>query len=379
MEEKFLSKLRALFSSQKMAFVAYRKAGETKVSLRMQSNTETYSVENFEENGYVFAPFRANETRYLIPTEFSEVSEYEFKAISAKNDLEVTMEIGEYTKDLDQKNYEMLVQKAIDQIENKEFEKVVLSRKEKVALADPDPVLIFKKLLQKYEHAYVYCWFHPETGIWMGATPESLIKTERNRFKTMALAGTQLNKNTGDFEWGKKEIEEQLLVTNFILSQLESIAEIENIQAGKAYSRHAGNLLHICTEITGSFKSTKVLKNILEALHPTPAICGLPREKALDFLIENEAYEREFYTGFHGELNVKTEIKRNSNRKNQENRQFSSIVPQTDLYVNLRCMKIKGGNAHVYVGGGITKDSNPTSEWMETLNKADTMKSILVK
>jgi len=76
---------------------------------------------------------------------------------------------------------------------------------------------------------------------------------------------------------------------------------------------------------------------------------------------------------------MRSEHKRNSNRRNQENQQFASINEKTDLFVNLRCMKLKDGNARIFMGGGITKDSNAADEWVETVNKAQTMKAVLVK
>lgn len=225
----------------------------------------------------------------------------------------------------------------------------------------------------------VYLWFHPKTGYWLGATPETLLKVERNRFSTMALAGTQLYKGEIDVEWETKEVEEQLFVTDYILESLENIQGVENIQASRPYSAKAGNLLHICTDISGHLKNSENLKELIDALHPTPAVCGLPKEKALGFILENEDYNREFYSGYLGELNLKTETRRNSNRRNQENQQFSSISLKTELFVNLRCMKLKAGNARIFVGGGVTKDSNAADEWMETVNKSQTMKAVLVK
>ncbi|MGA9588739.1 MAG: chorismate-binding protein, partial [Salegentibacter sp.] len=155
------------------------------------------------------------------------------------------------------------------------------------------------------------------------------------------------------------------------------------------YTARAGNLLHLRTNIIGSLgpsrgaehqrSESSNLKQIVKALHPTPAVCGLPREAAKKFILENENYDREFYTGFLGELNLKTEIKRNNNRRNQENQAYASILNQTSLYVNLRCLKLDGGIANIYVGGGITKDSKPSQEWEETENKSQTMKSVLVK
>ena len=91
-------------------------------------------------------------------------------------------------------------------------------------------------------------------------------------------------------------------------------------------------------------------------LHPTPAVCGLPKEEAKQFILDNELYNRDFYTGFLGELNLKG---------------------QTNLYVNLRCMQLKDNRISIYVGGGITADSNAENEWEETVIKAKVMKNAL--
>ena len=117
---------------------------------------------------------------------------------------------------------------------------------------------------------------------------------------------------------------------------------------------------------------------MLESLHPTPAVCGFPREKAREFILENEYSDREFYSGFLGEINLKQEVKRSSNRRNQENQAYASILNQSQIFVNLRCMKLVEGEAEIFIGGGITADSNPTAEWEETVNKSYTIKSVLV-
>ena len=97
------------------------------------------------------------------------------------------------------------------------------------------------------------------------------------------------------------------------------------------------------------------LKDLIRKLHPTPAVCGLPRDKAKEFIIKNENYNREFYTGFLGEI----------------------TNTDSSLFVNLRCMKLEENIANIYVGGGITKDSNSKQEWLETVSKTQTMKSVL--
>jgi isochorismate synthase len=98
------------------------------------------------------------------------------------------------------------------------------------------------------------------------------------------------------------------------------------------------------------------LQQVIQLLHPTPAVCGFPKEQSKDFILENENYDRTFYTGFLGELNIEN---------------------QTDLFVNLRCMEIEDAKAHLFMGCGITKDSIPEKEWEESINKSATMKKIL--
>ena len=204
----------------------------------------------------------------------------------------------------------------------------------------------------------MYAWFHPKVGLWLGATPETFVKVIGSNFKTMSLAGTQPFEVDKDPIWTQKEFEEQQLVTDFIekeLGELSSTLTIENRKTVRA-----GNLWHLQTEINGVLKEEKNLKSLIQKLHPTPAVCGLPRNEAKAFILENENYYREFYTGFLGEINLKNEDDKTSS-----------------LYVNLRCMKIENNTASIFVGGGITKDSNPQQEFLETVAKSNTMKNIL--
>ena len=97
-------------------------------------------------------------------------------------------------------------------------------------------------------------------------------------------------------------------------------------------------------------------------MHPTSAVCGLPKQEAKYFIQKHEGYDREYYSGFLGELNIDLVT-------------FRTL--QTDLFVNLRCMKVKQNKAQLFIGCGITKDSNPEKEYIETVNKSMTMKKII--
>ncbi len=364
-------------------FVAYRKPDSMNmVKTILQKDSEVYKSKDLKESGFIFSAFNSESSAYLIPSDSSENLEYEFQ-FKEEEDVsgsEIIEAEGNFSQsEIDQRDHENLVQAGIDDIKKGKLHKVVLSRSETVELYDPSPFRIFKNLLNKYPNAFVYLWYHPETSYWLGASPETLLRTERTRFSTMALAGTQVFKGSTDVEWGGKEVEEQLFVTDYITNTLEKMPAVRSLELSRSYSKKAGNLLHICTDINGYLTSEENIGELIKELHPTPAICGLPKEKALKFILEKENYKREFYAGFLGELNLKTHTQRSSNRHNQENQQFSSISKKSDLYVNLRCMMLKDGNARIYVGGGITKDSNAGDEWMETVNKSQTMKAVLVK
>ena len=92
---------------------------------------------------------------------------------------------------------------------------------------------------------------------------------------------------------------------------------------------------------------------------PSPTVTGHHHVTAI---AGDPQRNREFYTGFLGELNMKTEVKRNSNRRNQENQAYGSVVNKTALFVNLRCMKIEDKQVNIYVCCGITRDSNAEEE-----------------
>ncbi|WBL21232.1 chorismate-binding protein [Zunongwangia sp. HRR-M8] len=361
--------------NKNLPVVAYRKPDENVIQALLQKDKQSYTTTDFSESGFVFSDFCGKKS-FLIPEDKSEHISTELKT---EDSIKETSEyIPEITNHTQQKEHEELVEKAITEIESGSMKKVVLARKEH-SQTQLSAVSIFKNLLENYPKAFCYIWSHPESGIWLGATPETLVKVERNRFKTMALAGTQAFKATIDeATWTPKEVEEQKIVSDEIVQKLKDFkVSAGAINLSDPYTVKAGNLLHIRTDISAVLENDN-LSNLLESLHPTPAVCGFPREKAKKFILENEHSDREFYSGFLGEINLKQEIKRNSNRRNQENQAYASISKQSQIFVNLRCMKLVKGEAEIFIGGGITVDSNPAAEWEETVNKSYTIKSVLV-
>jgi len=160
--------------------------------------------------------------------------------------------------------------------------------------------------------------------------------------------------NSKEVVWGTKEKEEQQFVVDSILEEFNQITK--NITIGDTVTQKAGDLLHLKTPISGELNSAKGLNSLIDLLHPTPAVCGLPKQKAKEFILKNEDYDRKYYTGFLGEVKPKG---------------------NSQLFVNLRCMELNENQVSIYIGGGITAHSKPLKEWEETISKSEVMKRIL--
>ena len=255
--------------------------------------------------------------------------------------------------DLENKHKEHtdLIRKALSSIQESPLKKVVLATSLQYNCAVNSPLSYFKRILAQYTNTFNYLLFHPDCGVWMGATPERLITMSGNRLQTMALAGTR---PYGSSEWGNKEKEEQEFVVREIVNTLGQYTPSELIKYSDDETIRAGHLEHLRTTITAELSISPI--DAAQALHPTPAVGGVPKQMALDFIGRHEKLNRSLYSGFLGVFSP----------------------DQTNLYVNLRCMSIQDYSATVYVGGGITEKSNPQDEWQEVLQKANTMGRILV-
>lgn len=256
-------------------------------------------------------------------------------------------------------HYTELVQKSIAAIKEGKFEKVVLSRTKEVLLPGGFEVLrMFEKLCNEYKEALISLFYLPNEGIWIGASPEVLVSIDKHQhFHTMSLAGTQaksLHGTVSDVAWTQKEIEEQAMVSRYIVNCFKKIRLREFEETGPR-TVTAGNLMHLRTDFQVDMKATgfpQLGTVMLDLLHPTSAVCGMPKDVTLQFILENEGYNRKFYSGFLGPVNIEA---------------------STNLYVNLRCMEIVGGKAVLYAGAGITASSDPEREWNETEIKCQTL------
>jgi isochorismate synthase len=252
-----------------------------------------------------------------------------------------------------------MVQQGISLIESNHLEKIVPSRQARVALTENfDVIDAFQKLCEANPNAFISWVSIPGVGDWLGASPEILVSIyEQTIFKTVALAGTQPYHEGVDLRsvaWTQKEIEEQALVNRYIISCFKKIRLREYEEHGPK-TVVAGNLMHLRTDFTVDMKATnfpQLGSVMLQLLHPTSAVCGMPLEQALDFLKQHEGYDRKFYAGHLGPVNINDAI---------------------NIFVNLRCMQLFKDEAILYAEAGVTIDSVPEKEWNETVIKLKTL------
>lgn len=353
-----------------------QKSFQCVISRNTEINLQEIDLEQLDA-GFVFAPFEYSETKkgvYIdadITIDFSSFNDFCEDETIHKLDLKPIKDVS-YTpfkfsfeeNEKDKTNFIESVKLAIIAIEHGDFEKVVLSRQKEIPRTPNfSPIAHFQKLCTLYPTVFCSLTYLPwSKEVWIGATPERLVSQDENGiFKTMALAGTQTGSDrngveipTEDALWRQKEIEEQALVSRYIINCFKKIRVREFTEIGPKSVR-AGNLIHLQTAFevnTSEIELPQLGTIMINLLHPTSAVCGMPKIAAKEFIKNSEQYDRSYFSGFLGPINLKI---------------------RTDLFVNLRTLKATKDKITLYAGCGITKDSEPEKEWDETQIKLKTV------
>ena len=233
------------------------------------------------------------------------------------------------------------------------LKKLVLARSADIAHQSVQPADLFVKACKRYPDAFVTLFSAPQCGTWLIATPEVLLARDGERWRTMALAGTMPYSDDMP-QWSEKNVQEQDYVARYIGDCLGAFSHDVSVKG--PYTTCAGILAHLRTDFSFTLTDETALGEVLEMLHPTPAVCGLPKEEAHCFITENETCDRRYYSGFSGPL---------------------AMNGDTAMFVSLRCMRIFADRYRLYAGGGILPQSKEDQEWKETTDKMQAMISLI--
>jgi len=248
-------------------------------------------------------------------------------------------------KEENEVEYEQKLKNVIGFIKENDLSKLVISRR-KLVKYEGSSVNIsqtFLNLCEAYPNAFVYV-FLKKGQCWLGAFSEVLGKFNKknSQFETMSLAGTLPVAEA----WTEKEIDEQKPVTSYIENILKNYSD--SVEKSETCDHFSGNIKHLRTDFKAKIKAEEVEK-IIADLHPTPAVCGIPKDLCRDAIQKFEIHPRNLYAGY---IRVETD-------------------DYIQYFVNLRCAEFFGNAALIYVGGGITAESSAQKEWQETELKAD--------
>ena len=285
-----------------------------------------------------FFPFTNGKTIHLQAENLEVCTSEELK--SSFFEVENFPEINAELNIPQHEEYLQKLEKAIEIIKQNNLPKLVISRPIAKEISSINLEETYQLLCKKYPNTLCYLLISDEE-IWIGATPEILGKFNKktHEFFTMSLAGTL----PIDEEWREKEIEEQKPVTHYISEILKKYVTLSEVEESETYNHISGNIKHLRTDFTAKIEDNR-LEELIEELHPTPAICGIPKDFCKEKIIEIEKYNREFYAGY---IKIETE-------------------EEIYYFVNLRCAKIYKNQVIAFAGGGITALSSPEKEWRET-------------
>ncbi len=347
-----------------IAFAAWFNPRESKLALILGNASDVGFYNRFDKlngkAGFVFAPFRITENSPAIllkPSVYFEDFDPEIRLDIENLEPFVPIESNGKCIVLSKNDYLKILESTIETIREGELSKVIISRQIPVMRNGIPVGETFFQLHDATPNAFTYLVNLPIAGTWMGATPELLIKSDGKYFETVSLAGTQNRKqDNSEYYWSTKDIEEQAFVSRYMLDVFFDF-DIHQYKTSGPETLESGKVAHLKTSFF--FPEAKIasrLGSFISELHPTPAVCGWPKELADEFIRVNETYPREYYTGYLGPWR---------------------LSQQVSLFVNLRCMKITPQEYILYVGGGITSRSVPENEWEETNQKAKTLLSVI--
>ncbi len=277
-----------------------------------------------------------------------------------------SFDVAHYQTRIDHPNKEEWLTKSVQSlkaIKEGVLKKVVLAKKTQFHFNDPiDPWDLVSQLKNDKSDCYHYCFSPNPSVAFLGASPERLYERKNREIKTEAIAGTRpRGTSTVEDERFKnelltspKELREHQLVVDFIEERLSSLcSELKwNKRASLLRLKEGQHLYSACE---GLLKANVSDEELIFKLHPTPAVSGVPQEKALKAIWETEPFSRGWYAGPIGWI------------ANEE----------AEFAVAIRCGLLQGSKLSLFSGAGLVEGSTPESEWEEIEHKLGVFLKIL--
>lgn len=303
---KYTGLLDSLLDKQ-IAFAAWFYPGNKEPHLLVSNPDDIKFIGRFNslngEQGFVFAPFRIKEDCPVVLLKpgnlFNGIDE--IANFNIEQFYPFRNEKAECTNSfLTKEEFLGTIEKTVEDIKNTDLSKVIMSRRISVDRTNGSLGEMFLKLQEQTPNAFCYLVNLPIAGTWMGATPEILLKEDQGRFETVSLAGTQARRNDGEYWWHTKDIEEQAFVSRYLVDIFHDY-NVGRYKTRGPETMESGKVAHLRTSFFFPIeKISHCLGDFLADLHPTPAVCGLPKDLADQYIRDYEKHHRKYYTGYLG-------------------------------------------------------------------------------
>lgn len=255
----------------------------------------------------------------------------------------------------DQTGWIRMVEQGVSEIDKQTLDKVVLARRSNLQLSgNLDPVAFLAQLKEANAGCYGVM-LEPKPGAaFVSVSPERLFKIQGKMLRSEAIAGTVARSNDdrtteAQLLASAKDRVEQRFVVDGLLDNLCDLSQSVRVDEQPEILRLA-RLLHLRSKINAELDPGVGFTDVLRALHPTAAVCGLPRHKALDLIRILEPFDRGWYAGAVGCVT-------------RDSCEFAVAIRSALLHSN---------SVSLFAGAGIVAQSKPDSEWQELEHKLAT-------
>ena len=305
----------------------------------------------------------------LLHTEISEVQGVpDLDALAASlvagsEKEEAPFEISDYTCSVTQQQFEALVREAKGYIEDGEVEQVVLSRR-LVADFKGDPFSLYRKLRKRNPSPYMY-YMEFDDHVVVGTSPESLVRVSDGKVMTNPIAGTRRRGEDAvedaalekELRADPKELAEHDMLVELGRKDMETICNPDSVVVTNYMDvvRYE-HVMHLVSEVEGTLSPVLHSLDALSACLPAGTVTGTPKTRAMELIDELENMDRGIYGGAIGYIGFNGNI---------------------DFALTIRTLIVKDGKAYVQAGAGIVQGSDPTAEFMETVNKARSLLEVV--
>ncbi len=310
---------------------------------------------NLDKRHYLIYNFYSEQgfSRNKLIEKFKSKVENVFEILSEPTKVslpKITNSTGQTPKD--KKKWKLQINEALDEINEDHIKKIVLARKIELTLSEELNITkAIEELKKDYPNCHLFA-YHKGKSTFFGATPELITKLSGGKIHIDAIAGS-IGRGKTDLEdlelekiltSNKKDLEEHRYVLEHFKSVIDNFGE--NIALDEFPSvKRLKNIQHLLTTIVGDLKPDTSIMNILRELHPTPAVCGFPKDTALNLIKKIENQRRGLYSGIIGWFNFNNE---------------------GEFAVAIRSAVTYGNKLVAYAGSGIVEGSEPESEFEET-------------